>query len=312
MVYFGKMNPLRKLYHERWNVGVVDQTAADLVSCGLKRPIRWLSTLPRDMMFADPGYLEYPDGRRTVFVEAARCRDGLGQIWQAELQPGSDPAKARFVPLLSSPCHMSYPRPFLDEDGTALLTYESWQSRRVNLLRQADGQWQSVAALLPGRPVIDPTLWKGAEGWFLFCSFRDEGPDSRLHLFFADALHGPWTPHPGNPIVDDPGRARPAGPLFVADGRLVRPSQDCSATYGGALQLNWVRVLTRDAYVEEPIRRIAPPAGPFACGLHTLCPAGDVTWVDGKSWQFGWTELATRIPRRWQERQRLRSPAPAM
>ena len=59
------------------------------------------SSLPEGMMFADPGYLEYPDGRRTVFIEAAQCRNGRGEIWHAHLKAGADPASAQFGPLAS-------------------------------------------------------------------------------------------------------------------------------------------------------------------------------------------------------------------
>lgn len=285
----------RRLCRERWNVGIVRQPADDIVQRGIIQPVDWLSTLPEGMLFADPACLTHPDGRRTFFVEAARCRDGRGEIWHAQVGPGENPAAARFSPMLAAEHHMSYPFPFFGDAGEVLLTMESWQAGRASVGQQIGDAWTETVTLIDARPVLDPTLWRGHDRWWLFCTFRDDGPDSRLYLFWSKSLHGPWQGHRSNPIVVGAGNARPAGPLFMAGERLIRPAQDCSKTYGGAVVLNWVRQLDADAYQEEPVRRLEPQPGPYPSGLHTFCPAGDVTLVDGKTWGFDIVELASRV-----------------
>jgi hypothetical protein len=74
--------------------------------------------------------------------------------------------------------------------------------------------------------------------------------------------------------------------LFVVDGQLIRPAQDCSLTYGEAVVLNVVDQLDPLIFVEHPHRRLEPVSGPFPHGLHTFCPAGAVTLVDGKRWRL--------------------------
>lgn len=69
--------------------------------------------------------------------------------------------------------------------------------------------------LLSGRAAIDPTLWRAHDRWWLSCTFRDDGPDSRLHLFHSAQVRGPWMPHRLNPVKDDFGSARPAGPTVL-------------------------------------------------------------------------------------------------
>ncbi|HEX2942663.1 MAG TPA: hypothetical protein VHO91_16555 [Rhodopila sp.] len=292
----------RHLCRERWNVGVIRQRADEIVRDGIGKPIEWLVSVPDGMLFADPACLLHPDGRRSFFVEAASCRGGRGEIWQAEVAPGEDPASARFAPVIIAGYHMSYPFPFFGEAGETFLTLESWQAGRASIGQLGDNGWNETITLIDGRPVIDPTLWRGPDRWWLFCTFRDDGPDSRLYLFWSEHLEGPWHPHRRNPIVTDPGRTRPAGPLFMADGRLIRPAQDCSNTYGGAVVLNWVRQLDTEAYDEEPVRRLDPQPGPYPAGLHTFCPAGDVTLVDGKTWTFDMIELAYRVAHKLRHR----------
>jgi hypothetical protein len=250
------------------------------------------------MVLADPACLSHPDGARTLFAEALHPRTGRGSIWSAELAPGQHPRTAHFVPFLQSPFHMSYPFPFRDVSGEALLTMETWQAGCAPLLCQQDGAWHKIGQFLEGRTLLDPTIWRGGDRWWLFCTFRDEGSDLRLHLFYTATLDGDWTPHPMNPIKSDFASARPAGPLFIADGRLIRPAQDSSATYGGAVTLNEIRRLDEDVYEERPLRKLQPVVGPYQWGLHTICPAGDVTLIDGKAWRFDPLECAARAGRK--------------
>jgi hypothetical protein len=49
--------------------------------------------------------------------------------------------------------------------------------------------------------------------------------------------------------------------------------------------LNVVTELSRTGFRERPIRRLNP-MGDYPDGMHTFCPAGDVTIIDGKRWAF--------------------------
>ena len=89
-----------------------------------------------------------------------------------------------------------------------------------------------------------------------------------------------WSPHRLNPIKVDPAASRPAGALFHLDGALIRPAQDCSQRYGGAVVLNEVRTLTPNAFYEFPRARIAPRAE-YPAGLHTVNATGSCIVIDG-------------------------------
>lgn len=91
-----------------------------------------------------------------------------------------------------------------------------------------------------------------------------------LYLYYADSPLGPWLPHAANPVVADASRARPAGQVFSHEGQLIRPSQDCSQSYGGAIVLNRIDLLSPEQYRETPIRTIGPEWFPAAKGTHTL------------------------------------------
>ena len=106
--------------------------------------------------------------------------------------------------------------------------------------------------------------------------------DDELHLFFATELTGPWRPHRANPVVATVRSARPAGRLFHDGPRLIRPSQDCSDGYGGAIVLNRVDVLSNQEYRETVIGRVEPTWLPWLSGTHTLNVLNSLEVIDGR------------------------------
>jgi hypothetical protein len=282
-----------RLYREEWNVAVVDQTAEDIVRRGIVRQPQWLR-IEEGVMMADPSCLELRGGGRVLLVERMDFRVGRGEIWSAVIPDRGKPELAVFRRWLSAAIHLSYPFPFEDEDGNRFLTAESSEGNNLFFWRQHREQWVLSGQIMLNQPAVDPTLWRGTDRWWLFCGLRDEAPDERLHLFYADQPAGPWSPHPENPIKIDAASSRPAGPLFRANGVLIRPAQDCSKTYGGAVVLNVVSRLDSEGYSETALRRLEPTGREYPHGLHTICPAGSFTLIDGKRWSFRPLELLSR------------------
>ncbi|MBS0559427.1 MAG: hypothetical protein JSR21_05180 [Proteobacteria bacterium] len=268
---------------EYWNIGVVDQTVQDIAAHGMRGPVRWLPAPAPGTMFADPHCIARPDGGLALFAEFLDYRAPRGEIWAADVPPGQDAAAACFRPWRSGPAHMSYPLG-VAFGGQQYLVCESWQSAGVPVWRADGGGWLALPPLMQGRKVVDPTLFPWQGRWWLFCTFEDDAPDARLHVFHAESPFGAWAAHPANPVRVDAQGARPAGPLFLLDGVPVRPGQDCGRTYGGGVVLHAVEELSVAAYRERVLRHLDPVPGPYGQGLHTICPAGPATLIDGKRW----------------------------
>jgi hypothetical protein len=289
----------RLLCNEAWNIGVVDQPADDVVARGIVSPVRWLPAPPAGVALADPASRQRADGGWILYAERLDYqRRPVGAIWAAHLERGADPATARFQPLLAHDFHMSYPFPFEDAQGRPLLTAETWQAGEAVLWHESDGAPRRVGTLMRDRAVVDPTLWRAPDRWWLFCTFRDDDPDGKLHLFHTPRLGEPWVAHRGNPVKVGRGGSRPAGPVFRAGDLLVRPAQDCSRTYGGAVVLHAITRLDEHGFEEIVLRRLDPVPGHYPHGLHTFCPAGDVTLIDGKRWAPDWRGLPRKVRRR--------------
>jgi hypothetical protein len=267
----------REAWEEQWRVGILDQTPDEILDGIDARRLRWLP--PRANGYhADPFGIAATDaGHELILAEAYDFAERIGYLVAVE-PDGSERT------VLREPFHLSFPQ-IVDHEGRRWLLPEAKAAGCVRLYEAQP--WPSAfkrgPVLIEGLSAADPTLFRDEHGFWLFAGDGAAQDETTLLLFHAPDLLGPWRPHPMNPIKVDLGSARPAGPLFRARGRLWRPAQDCSSTYGGAIVLNEVLALTPDVYAERPSVRLAPdPAGPCPHGLHTLTPFGRGFLIDGK------------------------------
>lgn len=241
---------------------------------------------PPEFYWADPCAVQR-DGRDYVFIEEYVYAEQRGRITVIEFDENLDVVRSHCV--LKTAWHLSYPCLF-ESGGDTLMTVESSEAQCVTLYRAVafPDQWEVVAELLRGWRFVDTTLHCHGQHWYLFANVTESalGYDERiwddLFLFVADSPTGPWQPHPLNPIVSDVRQARPAGRLFEHDGRLVRPSQDCSIDYGYAVVFNEVVTLSPTDYSERRIGCLEPRWARGLRGCHTYSRSGDLDVLDGK------------------------------
>ena len=294
-------SPLRKLqrliqapfWQEDWHIGIVDGTVEELFHRGHLGPTRWLDGPSRRYYLADPFAL---DGDETILAEAYDLLTRRGHIAAVEAD-GAGPPVAR--PVIDTGGHMSYPQ-LIQFDGGIYCLPETCDQRRATLYRAVryPDRWEPVAVLVDGLAATDATIFRHDDVWWLFCTDDELGSLTNLHVFHADELTGPWTPHLLNPVKIDVRSSRPAGPPFVVDDRLVRPAQDGSDGYGSAVVFNEVTGLSTDTFAETPVGRLDPPAhGPYRHGLHTIAAWGDRTLVDGKRKGLSLMNLLGRVRR---------------
>jgi hypothetical protein len=230
--------------------------------------------------WADPFPVEHGQ-RKLLFVEEFIETSGRGVITCLELQ--ADGTALNLGIILQEPFHLSYPQVF-QWRGHWYMTVESCESQRVSLYRTDDFPrgWRQVAHLLEGRVCVDPTLYLHEGHWYLFGNVSESGanPSDELFLFVSRTLEGPYLPHPANPIVSDVRRSRPAGQLFLHEGRLIRPAQCCAPIYGSAVVFNQIGTLSPQEYAETPLSRLDPVWSGALDGCHTYNRAGEIEVLD--------------------------------
>ncbi|HWW79388.1 MAG TPA: hypothetical protein VNY82_07310 [Steroidobacteraceae bacterium] len=287
---------LQEITREHWTVGVIAAPIQQVCQSFDPATIRWLEA-PPDGFLADPFGLARVDGTLVILAEALSWQNGLGRIVAFELRPDGTQTSPRDVFAFTS--HASYPQ-LIEHEGAIYCIPETLAQGRVQLFR-ADpfpNRWVPDSVLLENFPGADATVRFHDSRWWLFVGNHADQDEAKLFVFHAADLRGPWLPHAANPVKCDLRSARPAGPLFMMDGVLYRPAQDCSVTYGGAVVINKIERLTPEEFVERPVRRLAPAAqGPYPHGLHTLSDAGSVTLVDGKRHVLSAALVALRLRR---------------
>jgi hypothetical protein len=252
--------------------GLLDREPADRAT-----GFRWM-TAPPGHALADPFLVEH-DGKTWVFLEDIDVASGRGRIGVAEVAPDGTFGEPALV--IERPHHVSYPCVFAD-NGEMLMIPESSRHGAVELhrSRRFPYDWTLDCVLLQV-PAVDTTVWIEQGQYWLFTTLLEpRSHTGQLWLFFADAIRGPWTPHPGNPISADVRNYRGAGAMFRHGGRLYRPSQDCSGRYGRTFSLNEVDVLTRDRYAERAVVTVEPEPG--FVGTHTYARSGSIEMIDGR------------------------------
>jgi hypothetical protein len=285
------------LFREEWFIGFGDPTPAspapDLRGFAVVEPAGRRS-------YADPFVFER-QGRHHVFVEDVDVRTGRGVISTFELPRRDRAGDAETV--LARDYHLSYPFVFA-VDGTAYMVPESAQNRTVDLYR-ADSfprSWVFVKTLLRDVAAVDATIVEHAGRLWLFTNLLEHGTafGDELSVFHASSLFDEWTEHSMNPVVSDVRRARPAGRFLRHGGMLIRPGQDSSVRYGGAVVLNRIDVLTEHSYHETPIARIGPEWRPGNRGTHTYNCDEEFGVVDGRRWvvRTGIAPAQARLARR--------------
>ncbi len=268
------------LQHDHWNVGVLDAPIASLLQ---PRPIpepRWLKAPRRREFYADP-FAIVRGGRHTLFCEHVDYRTGRGSIvaFDADMPDREQPVD------IGPSVHRSYPY-LLEHEGRLYCIPETSEANEVALyeVERFPDRWRRIAILIHGPSLIDVTPFRYQDRWWLTASLpASRGANCELHVYFADALAGPWRPHPANPVKVDLRSARPGGTPFWKDGSLYRPAQDCTGRYGRRVVINRIVTLTERVFEEEYAATVEPPtSGRFTGGLHTVSACGEITVIDAK------------------------------
>jgi hypothetical protein len=138
--------------------------------------------------------------------------------------------------------------------------------------------------LMENIKAVDTTLFIKDNLFWLFTNVKEiNGSDysDELFIFFSEnLLSNNWKRHPCNPVVSDVKSARPAGKLFWYEGKLYRPSQDCSYQYGYSTIINEVLVLDKSQYKEKKVTEIEPKWAKDVVGTHTLSFDHNLTIID--------------------------------
>ena len=268
------------VFQHQWFLGFRRRTGDRLPQ---DDPAPWRLTFPPgDRSYADP-FVVCHAGETFVFLEVLAHSPLRGELAVGRLD--DDGALIDVAPVLPVAHHTSYPYVF-EDSGVLYLIPESSAERRVDLFRATrfPGGWEHAATLLEDVNAVDATVYRHAGRYWMWVTIAVPGArlNEETFVYFSDRLDGGWTPHPGNPVVSDARRARPAGRPFLHDGLLIRPAQNCSGRYGRQVVFSVVEQMDPDRYSERPDGSLGPEwAGRPNLAAHTYTFDGEWEATDG-------------------------------
>jgi asparagine synthase (glutamine-hydrolysing) len=239
---------------------------------------RWIAS-PPDHHWADPAVCEL-NGGTWLFFEEIVDPSRVGHICCGRLTPDGVLVDVR--PVLQQPHHLSFPQ-IICADGEVFLLPESAQGGGLDLYRAArfPDEWVLEKRLLDFRCVDSSIFQFAGSSWMTTSPQVVPGHAPITWLLRADDIMGPWRFEPGGLVASDVRIARGAGAVFADGGRLIRPSQDCSVSYGYALVLNEILSLAGAPYRERTICRVDPGWLPQLEGVHSYSRVGNWEAIDG-------------------------------
>lgn len=264
---------------EEWNVGTATGTPEQVFERDFMSRVDWLPP-DRSLCFrADPfGWREGQD-ETVLLYEKFDYREGKGRI--VRNLGGTEEVIGDF------PYHASYPYLIQQDSQRYAIPELSEMARPMAFpINRNSPKWPNEGVPLEGLegvPLSDGTIFFHQDRYWLFGMKADQESNAVLHAWHAPSCFGPWTPHKRNPIKIDITSSRPGGMPFSWQGKVIRPTQDCSTTYGAAIVLNQVETLTPTEFRETTIARIEPdPNSNYPDGVHTLNVIDGMIFVDAK------------------------------
>lgn len=272
------------LRHDEWNVGVVSKPITAFLDPKFEPKIRWLPP-PRDGFFLADPFVTIDHGKLWLLCEEFDYSLAKGRIVSIDITDNDHPTRPQVS--MELPVHIAYPY-LMNNDGSILCIPETHQAQEVAIYKAVNFpmEWKKIGVLISDFAAVDSTVFWHDGYWWLTCT---QYPDtsSKLYIWYATELLGPWRPHKANPVKDDEHSTRPGGTPFDYKGELFRPAQDNSQTYGGQIVINRITKLTPTEFNEETAVRVRPDSnGPYPNGTHTLSAVGNVTVLDGKRIRF--------------------------
>ncbi|MBT2736725.1 hypothetical protein [Bacillus sp. ISL-7] len=238
---------------------------------------------PLDRFYADP-FIIKKDNRTFIFFEEFIYKKGKGDISVLEIDSETNICSEP-ITVLDKSYHLSYPFLYEWEDDIYMIP-ETSGNRTIELYKakKFPYEWELVKVLIDDINAVDATIIHYNNKFWMFTNVFIDGSSSldELHIFYSDNLLGEWKPHQMNPVVSNASSARPAGNIFLKEGKLMRPSQDCSFSYGYSVKFNEIVELTEEAYSENLLSELKPNWLKKNKGTHTYNFNEDYEIIDGR------------------------------
>lgn len=288
ILFFNRINfHINRLFkQEHWDIGIINNTSENSSVPFKTKGINWLGLRNGSQYAADSFCFETNKANYVVF-EDYDYKVRKGKISLLKLTEEGEPLTTKTI--LKRQHHLAYPYVFKYENAIYLIP-ETAEKGTIELHKWNEANerfdFEQVLINVAG---VDASIVYYNEKWWIFCGLKDDLPNEKLYIFYADKLSGAYEAHALNPVKTDPAGSRPAGQFVVEGNNLFRPAQHSVMWYGE--KINWFKIntLTPRSFSEEYVGDLKPEESwKYNKGLHTFSQTSKFMVIDAKKRVSGW------------------------
>lgn len=251
--------------------------------------VRYMAPKANHEYYADPFILSGKD-ENLIIAEHYSYKTRKGNI--VVIKPGINQSKT----VIEKDTHLSYPFVY-NENGKTFVIPEESGAGKVNLYQWNEDTYElDFKTTLLDLPVIDPSILKHNGKYYLMGGIKDECPNEKLYIYFANQLEGPYVAHPKNPVKCDPRGSRMGGGFIPTEDGIIRPGQYSVKHYGEKLWFFKINTLNETDYEETFQYEMTPDQkAPFKCGLHNYHKIDTFEVYDQKTMSSGYLAFKAQL-----------------
>lgn len=276
------------IYAESWNVAWRQKSRGSILNDKetkfqvIKNSFRYWA--------ADPFLFEH-ERKTYIFAELydyVKCKGCLGYYELSSHFP-------RWIPIIEETYHLSYPYIFENEQGIFIMP-ESGANKDLALYRAVvfPDKWEKVSIIRKNVQYGDttPFEWNGHK---YALTYNVETENYKLVLLnLADESRDQEI------LCSNIFYRRPAGAVFLLDGKWIRPAQDCKDGYGKGLCFYEFQMNEQEQYSEEIVKIISLDQLKLSYelyqdGMHTYNGTDNYEVIDIKTRRFNILNFVFRI-----------------
>lgn len=250
---------------------------------------------------ADPFVFEYKD-EVYIFAEVFDYFRDIAGIGYSKLNRKTGEF-SKWKLIIKEKFHMSYPFIF-EKNGNVYMIPETSgnQSLSVYKAKNFPDVWEKQNDLLNDISIVDTTIDKpNCDTSFGLTYKITEKGKWELLLFMIQNGSIVWSDK--NPVSTDDATARPGGYFFEYNNKKIRVSQDCSESYGYALNFFEVSDFSLEKYSEVQLKKICPSDISIdkkihITGIHTYTSSQNYEVIDVKSYMHNFIYVILRLLRK--------------
>jgi len=241
--------------------------------------------------FADPFLIKIKNNKAYLFVENYSFFKG-GRISFLEVDLNNNFFKQK---IIISGGHYSFPF-FLKKKNKFIILPEMSQKNTNLIFYIKNNKIIKKEPFFNKFILIDPVITIHNKLYWLFCSKKGDDENRALYVFYSKDLKK-WTNVNNNsPAINNSRNCRSGGDIIKYKDSLYRPAQNCFLNYGKSLNINQIKNLRKNKYVEKKVFTIHPfNSDSFNQGIHHISLNNNYIFFDKKRYKYTPFKLIYKI-----------------